>query len=291
MNLQSKLSLRAARGIKASKRPAIKKDLLAPLFEEPKIEDLICGIAVEEKQYADKDYVGLVTRLRTDLSEIHQYVHRAARSKDGLPASAVFPFLSRKFLELSLTALLARIDPLRVISARKNQLDGSYVPGRLNASSVSWNGDIFPTEKPPQSSVWDSANLKKGTERSLLGWHVSEIAFVGGLRWLTDVESAESVWLRELSSQENPFDWIRGRLAQLYSTLSKGVHAEYLLDDLTAFDQDTIELHLRDCYMLVLLLATATHANPLFLRSISRDQAISSFRWFEKQFNDFGEEK
>ena len=83
------------------------------------MEDLICGVDVATNEYADADYIGLVNRLRTDLADIHKHVLTAVNSNSELPASAVFPFLSRKFLELSLTAILARIDPIRVTAARK----------------------------------------------------------------------------------------------------------------------------------------------------------------------------
>jgi hypothetical protein len=247
------------------------------------LTDLVCGIPVVDSPYIDKDYVGLVNRLRADLTELHPYIQASIGPSAGIPSSAVFPFLARKFLELSLTALLTRIDPLRVIAARKNQLDASFEPGRQNFSSVSWSGDLLPSEKPPISPIWDSINLKKGVERSFLGWHITTVAISDGLRWLTDEEDSQSLWLRELSAQDNPTEWIRGRLGRLYSTLSKGVHAEYLLDDGTAFDQASVQQHMHDCYMLVILLAAATHRSPLFLRSISHDCALATLRSYEHQ--------
>jgi hypothetical protein len=263
-------------------RPLRKATRSEYAINTPRLEDLICGIAVEDSAYIDSDYVGLIKRLRLDLAELHPYVQVSLRANAAVPASAVFPFLARKFLELSLTALLARIDPIRVLSARKNQLHSSYEVGRQNSSSVAWSGDIFPNEKAPASN-WDSGTLKKGVERSLLGWHVGEVAISHGLRWLADAENSDSIWLRELSGQEKPLSWIHGRLNQLYSTLSKGVHAEYLLDDGTAFDQETIQQHMRDCYMLVLLLATSTHRSPLFMRSVPHEAALAAFRKFEKE--------
>lgn len=274
----NKLNFQEIRRIKAVDRLRNKRNTIAPtLF----LEDLICGSAVVSGPYIDKDYIGLVNRLRSDLADIHPHIQLAVSPGAALPASAVFPFLARKFLELSLTALLTRIDPLRVIAARKNQLDPSYESGRQNAAAVAWTGDIFSKEKPP-SRAWDSQVLGKGLERSLLGWHISAVAIADGLSWLTDVENSSSDWLRELSAQEKPFDWIRGRLTQLYSSLSKGIHAEYLLDDRTAFDDSSIQQHMRDCYMLILLLATATHISPLFLRSIPHESALAAFRKLEK---------
>lgn len=249
----------------------------------PSLEDLICGVPVVVGAFVDSDYTGLVERLRSDLAELHPQILIAAGTATVLPASAVFPFLARKFLELSLTSLLARIDPLRVIAARKNQRDTSFEPGRQNASSISWTGDLFPNDKPPEGTVWETKNLKKGVERSVLGWHYGDVAISPGLRWLADVDTSGSKWLRELSDQEKPFEWIKGRLARLYSTLSKGVHAEYLVDDRTAFDTASVQQHMQDCYMLILLLATATHVSPLFSRSIPTESALTALRKLESQ--------
>lgn len=247
------------------------------------IEDLVCGVPVIVGPYVDSDYSGLVDRLRSDLAELHPQIQTAVGAGAVLPASAVFPFLARKFLELSLTSLLARIDPVRVIAARKNQRDTSFETGRQNASSILWTGDIFPKNPPPKGNVWQSNNLEKGIERSALGWHFCEVAIAPGLQWLSDVDNPRSEWLRELSNQDKPFDWIKGRLAQLYSTLSKGVHAEYLLDDRTAFDQASVQQHMQDCYRFVLLLSTATHVSPLFFRSLSPENALSVLLKLEEQ--------
>lgn len=251
-------------------------------------EDLICGTALKSGPYVDNDYSGLVDRLRSDIAELHPQIQTVLLKNERLPASAVFPFLARKFLELSLTALLARIDPLRVIAARKNQRDISFEIGRQNSSSVTWTGDIFPDTKHPNGTIWESKCLDKGVERSALGWHVGEVAISPGLRWLADQDNTNSKWLLNLSDQDKPFEWIKGRLAQIYSTLSKGVHAEYLLDDRTAFNQEAIEQHMQDCYMLVLLLATATHISPLFSRSFPADNALYTLRKLELQITTKG---
>jgi len=249
---------------------------------------LICGTAINNSLYVDSDYSGLVGRIRSDVAELHPQIQTVVLKNESLPASAIFPFLARKFLELSLTGLLARIDPIRVISARKNQLDSSFEIGRQNSSSVAWTGDIFPNTKHPSGSIWESRCLDKGVERSALGWHFGEVAISPGLRWLADLDNTNSKWLRALGGQDKPFDWIKGRLAQLYSTLSKGVHAEYLLDDRAAFDKTAIEQHMQDSYMLVLLLATATHISPLFLRSLPPDDALRMFKKIELQITTKG---
>lgn len=249
------------------------------------IADLICGIAVDPNLCTDLDHIGYVGRLRTDVTELHSFIKSAAMGTESLPASAVFPFLSRKFLELSLTSVLARVDPMRVLAARKNQLDDSYEPGQRNLSSISWLGDIYPSRKPPIGNIWDSSHLKDGPERSLLGWHIGEAAISPGLRWLTDKGDGSSRWLNELSKVDKPLDWIKGHLARMYSAFSKGIHAEYLLDDQTAFDKDAITQYMHDCYMSVCLLAASTHASPLFARSLPPVEALEILLQIERDLN------
>ena len=249
------------------------------------IEDLICGMSIETDEYVDKDYVGTVKRLRVDVRELDPQISHSIRTNGDLPSSAIFPFLARKFLELSLTSLLARIDPIRVIAARKNQLDASYQIGRQNLSSVAWNGDIFSKNKA-NDNPWSSDSLAKGIERSLFGSHILETSIAPSLRWLADQNSQDSEWLRELGNQDQPWNWLKQRLMQLYSELSKGVHAEYLLDEDTTFDDSSIRLYAADCYMLVLILATATHRSPFFLRSLPIEKAIDSFRHHESRIRN-----
>ena len=235
------------------------------------VADLICGTNTVSM---NGDMNGLARRFRDDIEEIDTILFASVSLREGVPSWAVMPFLMRKFLELSATSLLFRLDPLRVLAARKNQLHSSYETGRQNASSIAWTGDIFPGDRATTQDIWDAAMLKKGPERSLLGWHVGNVAIVPGLQSLGDAGVGSSTWLAKLADIENPFEWIKGQLSQLYSTFSKGIHAEYLLDDQNAFDQASIEQHLSDVYMVVGILAAATHYSPLFSKSLSHDDAL-----------------
>lgn len=236
------------------------------------IADLFCGTALTDTKY-EPDLPGLVLRLRADVSELDKLLTiRNAASR--FPEWLILPFLLRKFLELSTTAVLSRSDPLRVLAARKNQLHSSYELGRPNSSSISWTGDIFPKEKLAAGDAWDAAKLKNGPDRSLLGLHFGEAAISPGLVWLADQDTGDSKWITELARHKDPLGWLRSGLAMLYSTLSKGVHAEHLLDNRMAFDIVTIMQHQHDVYMLTSILGAASHASPLFVRSIQRENAM-----------------
>lgn len=256
---------------------------LAPSVS-PLLVDLVCGCEVEDARHTDADYTGLFKRLRKDVHALHFQIVSVIDNQQNIPASAVFPFLCRKFLEISMTSLLARIDPIRVIAARKHQQRDNYEQGKQNVSSISWTGDILPADKPQNGDIWDSANLKKGTERSLLGWHIGDVALNPGLRWIVDNSEISSDWITKLSEPENPFAWIKGSIAPLYSTLSKGVHAEYLLDDEVAFDEVSIKQFAYDSYMLVCLLSAATHVTPFFARPLQPEHALMHLIEIEKIF-------
>lgn len=205
-----------------------------------------------------------------------------------LPISraSIFPFLCRKFLETSFTCLLARVDPLRVISARKNQMDESYDEGRQNNSSINWSGDLLPKKAMP-NGIWDSVNLKDGQpERSLLGWHLSEVAIQPGLRWLIDNSDSSSKWINDLAGKDDPCSSLTGHLRRIYSLLSKGVHAERLIDDEAAFDDASVNQHAQDCYMIVSVLAASTHASPFFSRSLPLSVVASHLFSIEKAFDN-----
>lgn len=257
----------------------------SPSFVD-QLADFICGVQVDANERARNiDCSGVVGRLRADLSDLHQQMQIALSQNNGLPTSAIFPFLARKFLEISLTAILARVDPLRLIAARKNQTGATYEMGKRNLGSISWVGDIFPKESMSGDTLWCDKSLKSGPERSLLGWHMSEVGFKDGLNWLSDQDSSKSKWIRELSQKDDKLGWITKNIATLYSQLSKGVHAEFLIDERANFSQAAIETYLQDCYMFVCLLAAATHYSSLFARPIDNTNILKILMKIESEIS------
>ena len=57
-------------------------------------------------------------------------------------ANVDIPFYCRNVLESSLTAILGRIDPFRLITVYKVQSDPSYDLGKRAQTAVEWAGDI-----------------------------------------------------------------------------------------------------------------------------------------------------
>ena len=257
----------------------------SPSFVD-QLADFICGVHVDViERTRNIDYSGVVGRLRADLSDLHQQIQIAVSQKNGLPTSAIFPFLARKFLEISLTAILARVDPIRLIAARKNQTGATYEMGKRNLGSISWVGDIFPKESMSGDTLWCDKSLKSGPERSLLGWHMSDTGFKNGLDWLAEQDCSKSEWIRQLSQKDDKLAWVKSNIASLYSQLSKGVHAEFLIDERVNFSSESIETYLQDCYMNVCLLAAATHHSCLFARPIQYTSILKILNKIESEIS------
>jgi hypothetical protein len=246
------------------------------------IEDLICGRVIDDAIHSESDLNGVIKRLRTDVAELNKFLQAPSTFIGQLPASSVIPFFLRKFLELSTTSLLVRIDPMRVIAARKNQSSSSYEEGKLNSSSITWRGDIIAKSAANKEDIWSTTCLEKGIERSLLGWHIGSSAIEPGLKALADAKYLDSHWFNEFTGVDKPFEWIKSELIRLYSTLSKGVHAEYLLDEVVLFDAPSIAQHTNDTYKFICILSAATHFSPLFFRPLEKSEVLEIFLSTEK---------
>ena len=94
---------------------------------------------------------------------------------NGTPenASIEIPFWGRNVLESSLTCLLGRLDPFRLITVFKVQSDPSYDLGKKAQSAVEWSGDILARNR--ERNLWSFDNKKESFDRALLGNYVGEI--------------------------------------------------------------------------------------------------------------------
>ncbi|KVW69999.1 hypothetical protein BGV51_14875 [Burkholderia ubonensis] len=72
-------------------------------------------------------------------------------------------------------------------------------------------------------------------------------------------------------------DEIKGRSAQLYSILSKGVHWEFFTSALL-FDEATVKNSIRETFMLVANLGLVSHFVHTAYASLRPDEAISCYK-------------
>ena len=151
------------------------------------------------------------------------------------------PFLGRSLLEVSMTALLGRFDPFRILTLREVQ-QANRTADRRHAAAVQWTGDILALKKVTEP--WSVEQKPDGMTRALLGDYYERILWQQAFEQLLDrvpqVRGGE--WMLKLRRQtpEGFIPEMRRRVAEIYSTLSKGVHHELVISPERTLGQDTI---------------------------------------------------
>ena len=196
-------------------------------------------------------------------------------------------FAGRKMLEAGCVSLLANIDPTRLLVLREFQLKGKYELGERHPASVDWKNDII----SPKAPAWTETVGPDKFVRSLLGGHMAEVAWTGaisGLEKLPEKIAENSKWIEELVKQfvsrrndnltmaaeknANPdlvevgntteismLSAFRTTAQQIFSTLSKGVHLEFIVDQSTLFDAETIVIELKKVTKFLSQMAFTSH--------------------------------
>ncbi|KNZ40471.1 hypothetical protein [Acetobacterium bakii] len=204
-------------------------------------------------------------------------------------ANIEIPFYGRNVLESTLTALLGRTDPFRLITVYKTQADASYDLGKKAQLAVEWTGDII--AKKMATDLWSCEKKKDSYDRALLGNHMGELVWKPAFRELSDfleVKEYESDWLNEvLSEDENSnFEKSKSIAVRLFSSFSKGVHSECLVDINTMLDTVTLKSLIKDMYKLCATLGLLSHFIGYIMPIVERDRALTMFLDVEEMINN-----
>lgn len=180
------------------------------------------------------------------------------------------PFVARSLLEVSLSALLGRLDPFRLLTLRQIQLQPNYEIGDRIMCAIQWSGDILPKEKC--STPWSVDREFPKIPRALLSEPYEQLFWSAALLGLNDTVKSDrgGEWLAALKKQE-PSQFVpraKGDLAKLYSSLSKGVHHELLIPPHTIYTRENVrdlfEDTVRWSSLMAVLLSFVEHCyNPI----------------------------
>ncbi|MCF5895397.1 hypothetical protein K3H42_09790 [Aeromonas veronii] len=196
---------------------------------------LICGDNFNEENDIDKVLKHLSTSLEKILIEIRE-LPSLNDDKIGLYG----PYLGRALLELSITALLGRLDPFKILLMKGVQEQNDYDLGKPHSSAIRWQGDVLDKAVP---NLWDEKALKEPT-RAILGAYQIELAMINSAKKIVDTGSEESIgeWYTEISNTDSTglVKKIQSKIATLYSSLSKGIHHELLIPYESILDRDTV---------------------------------------------------
>ena len=139
-------------------------------------------------------------------------------------------FCARATLENSCAALVGRIDPFRMLFLAESQTQADYEYGKPAKTGFRWTGDVL-TEDRPAKDLWSSDLDMSKVSRALFSPHFDHIYWKSALENALDcIENISDVEFVEMRLLE-PTTFIsetKGRLAGLYSKLSKGVHWDFL---------------------------------------------------------------
>lgn len=175
-------------------------------------------------------------------------------------------FAARKLMEAGCISVLSRLDPGRLLILREFQLKGGYPLGERHSASLDWKTDVVSEKK----ATWTDTISPDKFIRSLLGGHLAEVMWVHAVQnFATLADSIPNIstsrWINELVNQyetrrsavpngteghddaESKGSAELGVLAsfrtaaqQSFSTLSKGVHLEFVVDQDALFDLVTV---------------------------------------------------
>ena len=187
---------------------------------------------------------------------------------DAAKLSLTAPYFARSILELGSTAILARLDPFRLLVLRESQKQPDYQIDKAHKSSIRWKGDVLADKV---SNLWEDKALQSPT-RALLGGYFMELVWAPNFELTLDSVQHISgdAWITELRQKDSKrfCSELLSNFTSLYSELSKGIHHEFVIPMTASFDEVTVRELIRKVVFNVstlgLILSSVDYAvNPL----------------------------
>jgi len=244
-----------------------------PVSNQSALAKLLCGNVVPDGGDIDE----VLSHLSVSIDNVVKELIKLESLSDN-QISLFAPFLGRSILELGCTALIARLDPFRVLLLRECQNQPNYLMGKPHKSSIRWQGDVF-AEKV--TDLWADKSLQNPT-RALLGDYYKTLIWSANFDKLLDVikDVSGDEWIINLKHKK--FDQFYNEtlndFSSLYSELSKGIHHELVIPLSSAFDRKTtkrlIEKTVRNIATLGLIVSVVSHA----LNKLDIPEAIAAYK-------------
>lgn len=190
------------------------------------------------------------------------------------------PFCARVLLENGCAALMGRLDSFRMLYLSEFQAQPEYEPGRRAKSAFAWTGDVMPDEKSHQA-LWSIDHDLPRISRALFSRHFDHVFWRPALSRTLDYISSlpPDPLLADVANLDPDrfIDETKGRSAQLYSTLSKGVHWEFFTSALL-FDETTVKNAIRETFVIMANLGLVSHFIHTAYASLTPSEAVNSYK-------------
>ncbi|MBB1521192.1 hypothetical protein [Aquipseudomonas guryensis] len=238
---------------------------------------LLCGPLPNDQSELDE----VLKHLSTTIDNVTGEIERLKGFNESQIA-LYGPFLGRSILELGCTALIARLDPFRVLVIREKQRQPDYELGKINKSSIRWQGDVLADKV---GNLWEDKSLQNPT-RALLGDYYSSLIWPSSFQKLIDATDniTGDDWIAEirLKDSERFCNEIRSQISTLYSELSKGIHHELVIPVSAAFDIETTKDMIRRSIVSISNLALVSTCVPHTANSLEIGLATDAYRQIQK---------
>jgi hypothetical protein len=185
-------------------------------------------------------------------------------------------YCGRTLLEASCIALIGRITPYRLLLLKRYQEQPNYTLGIRHKISIEWKGDILPKASISEGQLWSKAEDKSLTS-PLLSDYMWDIYWIPAFnKLLDDMDNENNTCLIELKNIPplGICQNLRIETEILYSSLSKGIHQEFIIPHEVAYDVITVQDLLQRTISLVTKLALISHYIPIAVASIDKGNLL-----------------
>jgi len=194
-------------------------------------------------------------------------------------------YCGRTLLEASCIALIGRITPYRLLLLKRYQEQPNYELGIRHKISIEWRGDVLPKSSITKDQLWNKVEDKSLTS-PLLSDYMWDIFWMPAFKYLLDDTEDENYYsLIELKNI--PLEAIgislRKEAETLYSSLSKGIHQEFIIPHQVTHDVPTVKRLLRETVLLVIKLGLISHYIPIAVASIDRAKLLQCLAEIEEK--------
>jgi hypothetical protein len=239
------------------------------------LAELVCGITT-----GDSEVDSILRHLKGSIDKIVCEINALPTLSDE-KLSLYGPFLGRSLIELTATALIAKLDPFRILLVKGNQIQADYAPGKPQKASIRWAGDILAENV---AKLWDDKSIERAS-RAILGDYSTELILKKSAQDLLDTITEETIGDRyqDLTQYDGSglIARIKGELMTLYSVLSKGIHHEFVVPVTSVLDRDTVITSLNRAIFATTTLALIVSFVPYAYGCPNKNTSIQLYKEIE----------
>ena len=243
-----------------------------------KLTLLLCG---RHSSYGELSVILSQLGMRIDDFACRCYDFISGKNENDM--SVYGPYSGRTILETAFTIFIGRIDPYRLLLVKRYQENPNYDISIRHKISIQWFGDVVASEKPPS---WEKLSNKNIVRALLTDEYMGEIYFKKAFEDLLDdnQDERDSEWLKELTTiqPDRVTSYVRTEADSIYSSLSKGIHQEFVIPLTTKYDKYTVKDLLQKTISLVSKLASITHYIPTAIGNINKNELLDCLKAIEK---------